>query len=64
MSSRRVDTPTPAGGEYYVAVFVMLDTLEEVDERVATGVFITEYAVIDGADRLIAETVAPYQYTP
>ena len=43
MTSRRIDGPTPNGGDYSIGVYVDLESLSEVDEAEADGLIITEY---------------------
>jgi hypothetical protein len=54
MTSERQEGATPAGGAYCIAVYVNLETLEEVDRNAATGIVITEY---DANDCFLVETV-------
>lgn len=42
--SIRTDGPTPHGGDYSVGVYMDMRRFEAVDEAVATGMIITEYA--------------------
>lgn len=54
MTQERTDGATPNGGDYSVAVYVNLQTMDEVDKAVADGIVISEYTA-DGA--FIGETV-------
>lgn len=60
MTVERIDDPG-TGAAYALVVYVILDTLEEVDQLKATGMVITEY---DDDDHFITETVASYLHTP
>lgn len=55
MSQERINGPTPNGGEYMLARYVMLATMDDADEADADGVVITEYT---GDDKFLMETVA------
>lgn len=57
MTTERTDAPTPAGGDYSIAVYVHLPGLGEVDKARANGIVITEFTA-DG--RFLAETVGDY----
>lgn len=54
MTAERIDGPTPAGGDYSIAVWVDLSTMNAVDRDKADGVVITEY---DSDGTQINETV-------
>jgi hypothetical protein len=43
MTAERHDGPTPHGGANSIGVYVNLDTMEEVERSVATGIVVTEY---------------------
>lgn len=55
MTIERRDGPTPKGGDYSIAVYVRLATMEEADRQAADGIVISEY-LADGT--WLAETVA------
>lgn len=57
MTTERTDGPTPAGGEYAVATYVELATLNEVDKARADGIVVAEF---DGDDKMILETVGGF----
>ena len=58
MTTERIDKATPHGGDYMVATYVRLTTLEEVDRADADGIVIAEYTT-DG--KLLMETVGSYE---
>ncbi len=55
MTTERTEGPTPAGGDYAIATYVDLATLEEVDRDAADGMIVTEY---DAGGAVLLETVA------
>jgi hypothetical protein len=55
MTTTRSEGPTPNGGDYALATYVLLETMEEVDEAAADGIVVSEYT---DAGEMICETVA------
>jgi hypothetical protein len=44
MASERLTGPTPLGGDYCIAVYVRLATLDEVDKDQTDGVIVSEFS--------------------
>lgn len=61
MTQERTDAPTPAGGDYSVAVYVRMPGLVEVEKSQANGIVITEFKA-DGT--FVMETVAGFTPGP